>query len=147
VICRDELGPVAAKRYPGPSWSADVHRPHFHPRYARHGYRWGVGALQHRSGAVFLQTAATRDPTAWLRLLDGLDAFTPPGDAYLIVDALPLQWTLDTMLWNWGHPRFHFVPLPKRATAQARRVAQSHRGVLEDSAPARPRRAYLLHHC
>jgi DDE superfamily endonuclease len=120
VICRDELGPVAAKRYPGPSWSADVHRPHFHPRYARHGYRWGVGALQHRSGAVFLQTAATRDPTAWLRLLDGLDAFTPPGDAYLIVDALPLQWTLDTMLWNWGHPRFHFVPLPKRATAQAR---------------------------
>ncbi len=19
------------------------------------------------------------------------------------------------MLWNWGHPRFHFVPLPKRA--------------------------------
>jgi transposase len=22
---------------------------------------------------------------------------------------------MDTMLWNWGHPRFHFVPLPKAA--------------------------------
>jgi hypothetical protein len=22
---------------------------------------------------------------------------------------------VDTLLWYWGHPRFHFVPLPKRA--------------------------------
>lgn len=27
----------------------------------------------------------------------------------------PLHWTVDTMLWNWGHPRFRFVPLPKAA--------------------------------
>jgi hypothetical protein len=31
------------------------------------------------------------------------------------VDALPLHGTLDTLRWNGGHPRFHFVPLPKRA--------------------------------
>jgi transposase len=47
--------------------------------------------------------------------LDGLEAFVPDGDVYLIVDGLPLHWTVDTMLWNWGHARFHFVPLPKAA--------------------------------
>jgi hypothetical protein len=116
VICLDELGPVAARRYPpGPSWSDDAHRPHVRPSYTRHGYRWAFGALAHRTGRVYLETATTRDTTAWLRFLDGLDAFAPPGDAYLIVDALPLHWSVETMLWNWGHPRFHFVPLPKRA--------------------------------
>ena len=61
------------------------------------------------------ETAATRDTAAWLHFLDRLERFAPPGEVYLIVDALPLHWTLDTMLWNWGHPRFHFIPLPKRA--------------------------------
>jgi hypothetical protein len=115
VICLDELGPLAARHYPGPSWSHDTHRPHFRPDYARQGYRWAFGALVHRTGAVFVETVATRDTTAWLHFLDGIEAFTPPGDAYLIVDNLPLHWSVDTMLWNWGHPRFHFVPLPKAA--------------------------------
>jgi hypothetical protein len=115
VICLDELGPIAARRYPGPSWSDDAHRPHFRPEYARHGYRWAFGALAHRTGAVLVETTATRDTVAWLRFLDSVEAFAPPGDAYLIVDALPLHWSVDTMLWNWGHPRFHFVPLPKAA--------------------------------
>jgi DDE superfamily endonuclease len=115
VICLDELGPVAAKSYPGPSWSDDAHRPHVPPSYARHGYRWAFGALAHRTGAVCVQTASTRDTAAWLHFLDGLENFAPPGEAYLIVDALPLHWSIDTMLWNWGHPRFHFIPLPKRA--------------------------------
>ena len=44
-----------------------------------------------------------------------METFAPDGDAYLIVDALPLHWSVDTMRWNWGHPRFHFVPLPKAA--------------------------------
>jgi hypothetical protein len=99
-----------------------AHRAHFRPDDARHGYRWAYGALRHRTGdgagAVFVQTAATRDTASWLRFLDGLEAFFPAGDGYLIVDGLPLHWTMDTMLtmrWNWGHPRFHFVPLPKNA--------------------------------
>jgi hypothetical protein len=62
-----------------------------------------------------LHTATTRDTAAWLDVLDGLETFAPPGDAFLIVDALPLHWSVDTLLWNWGHPRFHFIPLPTRA--------------------------------
>jgi hypothetical protein len=31
------------------------------------------------------------------------------------MDNLPVHWTVETMLWNWGHPRFHFVALPKAA--------------------------------
>ena len=50
VICLDELGPIAARSYPGPSWSVDAHRPHFRPDYARYGYRWAFGALAHRTG-------------------------------------------------------------------------------------------------
>ena len=115
MLCLDEKGPVAAKRYRGPSWSADAHRPHFSPSYARHGYRWAFGALAHRTGAVSVATVATRDTPAWLQFLDGLETLVPGGEVYLIADALPLHWTLDTMLWNWGHPRFHFVPVPKRA--------------------------------
>ena len=76
---------------------------------------WAYGALVHRSGQVLVETAATRDTASWLTFLDRLEAFVPTGEGFLIVDALPLHWTLDTMLWNWGHPRFHFVPLPKRA--------------------------------
>jgi transposase len=62
-----------------------------------------------------VETAAARDTQSWLHFLDGLEAFVPEGEVYLIADALPLHWTLDTMLWNWGHARFHFVPLPKAA--------------------------------
>jgi hypothetical protein len=116
VICLDERGPVAAKAAPAlGGWADDAHRPHFHPDYARHGYCWAYGALNHRTGEVFLETAAVRDTASWLHFLDGLEAFVPTGEAYLIVDGLPLHWTLDTMLWNWGHPRFQFVPLPKAA--------------------------------
>jgi hypothetical protein len=77
----DELGPIAARSDPGPSWSDATHRPHFHPSYARHGSRWAFGALAHRTGAVFVETTATRDTAAWLHFLDGLESFTPPGDA------------------------------------------------------------------
>jgi hypothetical protein len=115
VVDLDEWGPVAARSYPGPSWADDAHRPHFRPDYSRHGYRWVFGALKHRTGEVCLQTADRRTTASWLAFLDGLEAFVPDGDVYLIADALPLHWTLETMLWNWGHPRFRFVPMPKAA--------------------------------
>lgn len=115
MICLDELGPIAARRYPAPNWHPDAYRPHFRPDYARYGYRWAYGALAHRSGQVLLHMAATRDTASWLHFLDGLETFAPPGEAHLIVDNLPLHWSVDTMLWNWGHPRFHFVSLPKAA--------------------------------
>ena len=111
----DELGPVAAKAYPGPSWADGGHRPHFAPRYARHGYVWVYGALAHREGKAQIEVADRRDTASWLRFLDGLERFVAAGEVYLIADALPLHWTLETMLWNWGHPRFHFVPVPKKA--------------------------------
>lgn len=116
MICVDECGPVAARRYPpGGTWADGAHRPHHRPDYTRGGYCWAYGALKHRTGEVFVETADTRDTASWLHFLDGLEAFAPEGEVYLIVDGLPLHWTLDTMLWNWGHARFHFVPLPKAA--------------------------------
>jgi hypothetical protein len=115
VICLDECGPLAVRSYPAPSWSDEAHRPHFRPDYARFGYRWAYGAFEPRTGRVQVQTVATRDTASWLAFLDQVEAFVPPGEAYLITDALPLHWSVDTMLWNWGHPRFHFVPLPKAA--------------------------------
>jgi len=106
---------VAAKAYPGPSWADAGHRPHFRPDYRRDGYLWAYGALAHRAGRVVVETAERRTIATWLRFLDRLEGFAPSGDVYLIVDALPLHWTVDTMLWNWGHRRFHLVPLPKAA--------------------------------
>ena len=101
VICLDERGPVAARNYPPVgAWTADAHRPHHRPDYARDGYCWAYGALKHRTGGVFLETAATRDTASRLHFLDGIEAFAPTGEVYLLVDGLPLHWTLDTMLWN-----------------------------------------------
>ena len=111
----DELGPVAAKSYSSPSWSDDVHRPHFRPDYSRHGDLWVYGALAHREGKAFIEIADVRNTASWLHFLDELESFVPEGEVYLIVDALPLHWTMDTMLWNWGHQRFHFVAVPKAA--------------------------------
>lgn len=111
----DEIGPTSAKVYPSPSWSEDTHRPHFKPSYERNGYVWTYGAMAHREGRVLIDTVEARNTETWLDFLDKLEGFVPTGDVYLIVDALPLHWTLDTMLWNWGHPRFHFVPVPKGA--------------------------------
>lgn len=112
---RDELGPGAAKAYPGPNWSDAAQRPHCRPDDTRSGSRWAVGALAHRTGAVVVAPAATRDTAAWLHCLDGLETFVPAGDVSLIVDALPLHGSRDTRRWNGGHPRLHFVPVPKRA--------------------------------
>ena len=106
---------MAARSYPSPSWSEDSHRPHFKPSYERHGYLWTYGALAHRKGRVLIETAEARNTETWLEFLDKLEGFVPEGEVYLIVDALPLHWTVDTMLWNWGHRRFHFVPVPKAA--------------------------------
>jgi hypothetical protein len=91
------------------------HRPHFRPDHSRQGYVWAYGALAHRSGCALVDTAERRDTASWLRFLDRLEGFVPPGDGYLILDGLVLHGGIETMLRNWGHPRFHFVPLPKRA--------------------------------
>lgn len=64
---------------------------------------------------MLIDTAEARNTETWLEFLDRLEGFVPEVEVYMIVDALPLHWTLDTMLWNWGHPRFHFVPVPKAA--------------------------------
>lgn len=106
---------MAAKAYPGPSWAEAGHRLHFRPDYRRYGYVWAYGALAHRSGQVLVETAERRNTTSWLHFLDQLEAFVPTGEVDLILDGLVLHWGVETMLWNWGHPRFHFVPLPKRA--------------------------------
>lgn len=64
---------------------------------------------------MLVDTAARRNTTSWLHFLDELEHFVPPGQVYVILDGLALHWSIATMLWNWGHPRFHFVPLPKHA--------------------------------
>lgn len=114
VLCVDELGP-AVKAYPGPNWSEAGHRPHFRPDDARHGYVWASGALAHRCRRVLVGTAERRSTASWLHVLDPLEGVVPAGEVYLIVDALPLHWSLERMLWTWGHPRFYLVPLPKAA--------------------------------
>lgn len=94
----DELGPVAARSYPRPSRSDGAHRPHFHPAYARYGYRWAFGAVAHRSGLVLIETSASRDTDARLQFLDRPEGIAPAGDAYLIIDALPLHRSVETLL-------------------------------------------------
>ncbi len=64
---------------------------------------------------MLVETAERRNTASWLHFLDQLEQFVPEGEVYVILDGLVLHWSVETMLWNWGHPRFHFVPLPKAA--------------------------------
>lgn len=112
TVCLDEMGPVAAKVYPGARWSEGTHRPHFTPDYRRGGKVWVLGALEPATGQVVTNCAQRRNSAALVAFLDEVEHFWPEGPVHVVLDNLSIHISRATCLWLLGHPRFtfHFLP-------------------------------------
>lgn len=116
MICVDEKGPVAAKLYPPRGqWAEADHRPHYQPDYGRRGNIWLFGALQPHSGQGLLSESERRDSASFTAFMDQVDQWIPQGAVQVVIDNLSIHTSVETILWNFGHPRFYFHFLPTNA--------------------------------
>ena len=116
VICVDGKGPVAAKLYPPRGqWAEVTHRPHYQPEYGRRGFLWLFGALNPHTGEGLLHDGQHRDSATFIEFMEKVDQWLPAGEVAVVIDNLSIHNSVQTLLWNLGHPRFYFHFLPTGA--------------------------------
>lgn len=127
VICLDEMGPVAAKSYPGMRLvratpdDATPQRPAERATqaadYGRRGTGYTFGALRPATGEAFTQCYARRATEHYVDFLDRVDRWLPAEaqSVYAIVDNLAMHRATDVLLFALAHPRWEFVFQPKYA--------------------------------
>lgn len=116
MICVDEKGPVAAKLYPAQGqWAEASHRPHYQPDYGTSGYLWLFGALNPHTGQGYLYEGDRRDSQNFTAFMDEVAQWIPEGEVQVVIDNLSTHSSVETLLWNFGHPRFYFHFLPTGA--------------------------------
>jgi transposase len=123
VICLDEMGPEAAKSFPGqrlvrpdPSGERRV-RATQAIDYDRRGSGYVFGAFRPATGEAFTAPYAGRTIANWVDFLDRVDAWVDAGAGrvYAILDNLSTHRALDVLLWALAHPRWAFVFQPTYA--------------------------------
>lgn len=112
VICIDELGPLAAKTYPGEEWVNGPHRATFEPDYGRRGKVWVHGAFEPASGEATLLLSPSRDSYSHIQLLEKVVTTFPSKKLLLIEDNLVTHKSRDvkTALLAWPEIRVQFLP-------------------------------------
>jgi transposase len=124
VICLDEMGPVAAKSYPGrdpvrpaPAAGAAAERARQEVDYGRRGKGYVFGAFQPATGAAFTAPYDGRTTANWVEFLEQVEAWVEAGAArvYAILDNLAMHRALDVLLFALAHPRWAFVFQPTYA--------------------------------
>ena len=115
VICIDELGPLAAKTYPGEEWKLGPHRATFEPDYGRRGNLWAHGAFEPATGQAALVLSARRDSASHIQLLEHIPTVFPADRWLLIEDNLSIHHSrnVKTALLAW--PEIQVLFLPKYA--------------------------------
>ena len=68
TICVDELGPLAAKTYPGSEWVFEKSRATFEPDYGRRGKVWVHGAFEPATGEATFILSSKRDSASHIKL-------------------------------------------------------------------------------
>jgi transposase len=123
VICLDEMGPEAAKSFPGtelirpdPSGERRV-RATQEIDYGRRGGGYVFGAFRPATGEAFTAPYPGRTIANWVDFLDRVDAWVDAGAArvYAVLDNLSTHRALDVLLWALAHPRWEFVFQPTYA--------------------------------
>jgi transposase len=128
VICLDEMGPVAAKSYPGqdlvhlasapaPGTGAGAGRATQEIDYGRRGKGYVFGAFRPATGAAFTAPYDGRTTANWVDFLERVEAWVPPEAerVYAILDNLSMHRALDVLLFALAHPRWAFVFQPTYA--------------------------------
>lgn len=123
MVNLDEMGPEAAKSYPGQQLvhQADGQRPAERARqeadYGRRGKGYVFGAFRPASGEALTETYDSRSAVNFADFLDKVDAWLPAEAerVYAILDNLSAHRATDVLLFAAAHPRWEFVFQPKYA--------------------------------
>jgi transposase len=119
VVCLDELGPEAAKSFPGHRLirGAAGARARQEADYGRRGKGYLFGALQPATGEAYTAPYGRRTAANWVDFLEQVDARVPAeaGRVYAILDNLSTHRAPDVLLFSVAHPRWEFVSQPKYA--------------------------------
>jgi transposase len=126
VICLDEMGPVAAKSYPGQQLART--EPRIEPRqpaqrakqeidYGRRDKGYVFGAFRPATGEALTKTYQARTAVNWVDFLQEVEQWLPDeiDCVYAIVDNLSTHRASDVLLFSLQHPRWEFVFQPKYA--------------------------------
>ena len=85
MICIDELGPLAAKTYPGEQDVLGARRATVEPDYGRRGKLWVHGAFEPATGEATLVSSERRDGASHLQLLEQvIERF--PAERWLVIE-------------------------------------------------------------
>jgi hypothetical protein len=129
VVCLDEMGPQAAKSFPG---EEPVHtepkdeagggrRPAGRAKqeidYGRRGKGYIFGAFRPATGEALTHPYPSRSAAHWADFLEKAEGWVPTdvGRVYAIVDNLSAHRATDVLLFCLAHPRWEFVFQPKYA--------------------------------
>jgi transposase len=127
VVCLDEMGPEAAKSWPGPRLVAadPMEGPPRHPAerarqeidYGRRDKGYIFGAFQPATGEAFTLPYAGRTIANWVDFLEQVDAGVSEEvtTIYAILDNLSTHRAVDVLLFQLTHPRWEFVFQPTYA--------------------------------
>jgi transposase len=129
VICLDEMGPEAAKSFPGRELvharprpttdgeTAPAERAKQEADYGRRGKGYIFGAFRPATGEAFTLPYPGRTIANWAAFLERVDRWLP-SDAeriFAIQDNLSTHRATDVLLFSLAHPRWAFVFQPKYA--------------------------------
>lgn len=112
VICLDELGPLAAKTYPGAEWKQGRFRATFAPDYGRRGTVWVHGGFEPATGQATILTSPRRDAAGHVQLIEQIMTEFPADRWILIEDNLSIHHGRLTRLAlaAWPEVQVQFIP-------------------------------------
>jgi transposase len=122
----DEMGPVAAKSYPGHQLTraepqSEPRRPAQRARqeidYGRRDKGYVFGAFRPVTGEALTKTYGARSTLNWVDFLERVNEWLPADldRVYAIVDNLSTHRASDVLLFSLQNPRWEFVFQPKYA--------------------------------
>lgn len=121
ILDIDEMGPVAAKSYPGQQvievTARPAHRAKQEIDYGRRAKGYVYGALWETTGACWTQCSPRRTKEHFIDFLSFVDAQIPADyqRIYAILDNLDMHHCHDLLLFLIHHERWEFVYQPKYA--------------------------------
>jgi hypothetical protein len=124
VICLDEMGPEAAKSFPGrqlvramPSPEGPAARATQEIDYGRRESGYIFGAFRPATGEALTRPYPQRTAANWAAFLECVEAWLPAEAprVYAIVDNLSAHRATDTLLFSLAYPRWEFIFQPTYA--------------------------------
>src|SRR5260221_4997475 len=120
VVCLDEMGPEAAKSWPGQRVLLTA--PREQPRrpagrarqeidYGRREAGYVFGAFQPATGAAYTAPYPRRTAVNWADFLAHVEGWLDPAveRVYAVLDNLSAHRATDVLLFSLAHPRWEFV--------------------------------------